>query len=390
MSSNASSNLTSQWNGFNVLQNLQAVMTSIYVITFVVALLGNVLVIYAVSNYQHMRTTTNVLIANMAVADLITTIFAMTYSIFYLFMQSRWFGGVVGTIACKLVHFVIATTIAASIVALFLVSLERFCAVVYPLKYIKFIHNKKLLTAVVWLVSFASMIVFLVVYRVNEFDDGTFLCQIEWNPEFHPYHSPKVFYSLVSLILYVVPLLFMSVMYIIIIRKLWRRRVPGNRSELNRQAAIRSRKSVIKMLIVVLVVFALCWLPVHIMHVLINFFYHPVFRQLSPWIVMMLFWISHANSAINPYIFITMNQSFRKIALSVLSRCIRGRRHRIKRKRRSYSSGLFSRRFYAGLNEYTLTENSIQTARMSPQVLLKVIHNKTTIQYGRTSFESTL
>lgn len=365
-------------------------MTSIYVITIIVALLGNVLVIYAVFNFQHMRTTTNVLIANMAVADLITTIFAMPYSIFYLFMQSRWFGGLAGTMACKLVHFIIATTIAASIVALFLVSLERFCAVIYPLKYIKFIHNKKLLTAIIWLVSFASMIVFLVVHRVNEFNDGTVLCQIEWNPEFHPYHSPKVFYSLVSIILYVVPLSCTSVMYIIIIRKLWRRRVPGNRSEVNRRAAIRSRKSVIKMLIVVLVVFALCWLPVHIMHVLINFFYQSVFQKLSPWTVMMLFWVSHANSAINPYIFITMNQSFRKITLSVLSRCTRGRRHHIIRKSRGSSSGFFSRRFLTGVHEYSLTENTTQTARLSPQVLLKGVHNKAHFSYGRTSFESTL
>lgn len=365
-------------------------MTTIYVITFIVALLGNVLVLYAVFNFQHMRTTTNVLIANMAVADLITTIFAMPYSIFYLFMQSRWFGGVAGTVTCKLVHFIIATTIAASIVALFLVSFERFCAVVYPLKYIQFIHNKKLLTAIVWFVSFASMIVFLVVQRVNEFDDGTVLCHIEWNPEFHPYYSPRVFYSLVSVILYILPLSCTTVMYIIIIRKLWRRRVPGNRSEVNRRAAIRSRKSVIKMLIVVLVVFTLCWLPVHIMHVLINFFYDSIFRKLSPWTVMLLFWVSHANSAINPYIFITMNQSFKNIALSVLSRLTGGRGHHIKRKRPMSSSGFFSRRFVSGVHDYTLTEYSTHAARFSPQVLLKGINNRAHYQHGRTSFESML
>ena len=91
---------------------------------------GNILVIYAVANFQHMRTTTNVLITHMAAADLITTVFAMPYSIIFLYIQGRWFGGVLGSLFCKLVHFVIAVTIAASIIALFLVSLERYFAVI--------------------------------------------------------------------------------------------------------------------------------------------------------------------------------------------------------------------------------------------------------------------
>ena len=348
-------------------------MTNIYVITFIIALLGNVLVVYAVVHYRHMRTTTNVLIANMAVADLVTTLVAMPYSVVYLFVQAQWFGGTFGIFTCKLVHFAIATTISASIVALFLVSLERFCAVVYPLRYIKWIHNKKLLSCVIWLTSFAYMVTYLFIHRVNLYDDGTYLCQLEWDREFHPVHSPQIFYTSITLALYLLPLLCISFMYLTIIRKLCRRRVPGNRSVRNRRAVQRSRHSVIKMLLVVLAVFFLCWLPAHIMHILINFDY-PTFQRLSPWTVMIGFWISHANSAINPYIFITMNQSFKTIALRVFARCTRRDVPATRRDSRFFHSSFLKSR---KSNEYTMTDFSPQTARPNPlEVLSESVNYK--------------
>lgn len=249
------SNTTDQWRGFNVRSDLQVFMTTIYVITFAIALLGNNLVIHAVVQYQHMRTATNVLIANMAVADLITTLLAMPYSIIFLYIQGRWFGGVFGSLSCKTIHFVIAVTIAASIIALFLLSLERFCAVVYPLKYFPMVHNKKFLTVCVWGVSALIMIVYLIVYRVNNYNDKTYWCQLIWEPELNNQKSPKTFYLIVFLLLYLIPLAAIAFMHTSIMRRLWRRKVPGNRHELNRRAALRSRRSVVKMLAVVLVVF---------------------------------------------------------------------------------------------------------------------------------------
>jgi hypothetical protein len=233
----------------------------------------------------------------------------------------------------------------------------------------------------------------LVIHRVNQFSDGTFLCYLDWKPELDEFHSPRAFYLLITITLYILPLACISAMYITIIDKLWRRQVPGNRTEMNRRAAIRSRQSVIKMLIVVLVVFALCWLPVHILHILINFYY-PTYQRLPPWTVMVLFWVSHANSAINPYIFITMNQSFKKITLSILKCTNRRNSHETSRSRVSYSGFLRSRKFVDGIQEYTLSENITQMARLSPQALLGNATNRnersSTYRYGPTLFESTL
>lgn len=369
VSLSSETNITSQWSGFDVPRELQIFMTSLYVITFVIALLGNNLVIHAVVQYQHMHTATNVLIANMAVADLITTLFAMPYSVVYLFVQGRWFGGVFGSLSCKTVHFVIAVTIAASIVALFLVSLERFCAVVYPLKFFPVIHNKKLLTVIVWGVSAVLMIVYLVVYRVSLYNDKMYLCQLVWEPEFNENGSPKTFYLLVFLFLYLIPLSAIAIMHTFIVRRLWRREVPGNRLELNRRAALRSRRSVVKMLAVVLVVFSVCWLPLHVMHIYINFHYNK-FKMLSPWIVMLLFWASHANSAINPYIFITMNQRFNKIVRGLFTRC-RTCAFNATLSRQLSTTGMVKSRFlFSEFQGYSLADSSAKSPE-SPRVHLK-------------------
>lgn len=71
------------------------------------------------------------------------------------------------------------------------------------------------------------------------------------------------------------------------------------------------------MLIIIVVVFALCWLPAHLMHFFI-FFEDKTFNKLS---LLIIFGISHANSAINPYLYIVLNRNFRRPFLEVLRSC---------------------------------------------------------------------
>ena len=52
-------------------------MTVVYSIIFVVAFLGNVLVIYVVASRSYMKTTFNFLIVNMAIADLLVSVLIM-------------------------------------------------------------------------------------------------------------------------------------------------------------------------------------------------------------------------------------------------------------------------------------------------------------------------
>jgi hypothetical protein len=76
-------------------------MITAYSVIFTLALSGNVLILYIVMSKPYMRSTINFLIANMAVADLLMTLFTMPYSMFFLYFESLWIGGIVGHLTCK-------------------------------------------------------------------------------------------------------------------------------------------------------------------------------------------------------------------------------------------------------------------------------------------------
>ena len=108
--------------GFGISETLQESLTALYTLTFITALLGNILLIYIIKQRRPL-TPMSILIVNMAASDLLTALFTMPYSVAFLYVQTRWFGGIAGKITCKLLQFVIGSTIASSIFALLAISI---------------------------------------------------------------------------------------------------------------------------------------------------------------------------------------------------------------------------------------------------------------------------
>lgn len=92
-------------------------------------LLGNALVVLVIVSNRSMRSTTNILIINLAVADLLFVVFCVPFTAIDYMMEMWPFGD----IWCKIVQYSIVVTSNASIYTLVLMSLDRFLAVVYPI-----------------------------------------------------------------------------------------------------------------------------------------------------------------------------------------------------------------------------------------------------------------
>ena len=89
--------------------------------------------------------------------------------------------------------------------------------------------------------------------------------------------------------------------YVKAARKLWFKQAPGNHlmEEQQRRQLVTKRK-VVRMLVIIVVVFATCWLPAQVLHL---FWVATTFLENLPEIVMYpVFWVAHANSAINPWL----------------------------------------------------------------------------------------
>ena len=106
-------------------------MTS-YIILSLVGVGGNSLMITLVRRNRNLRSTTNILLAFVAVADLISLIFFVPFAFFLVFPLP---GGVLGSVFCWVFARgnVPSLTVAVSITTLALLAIERFHALVKPL-----------------------------------------------------------------------------------------------------------------------------------------------------------------------------------------------------------------------------------------------------------------
>ena len=81
-----------------------------------------------------MRSTTNVLILNLAFADLLFIVFCVPFTATDYALNHWPFGPPLGQLACQAVQYLIYVTSSVSIYTLILMSVDRFLAVVFPVR----------------------------------------------------------------------------------------------------------------------------------------------------------------------------------------------------------------------------------------------------------------
>lgn len=137
-------------------QGGSTLMTAVISITvFVVGLAGNSLAIFVVLRYATMKTVTNIYILNLAIADELYIIglpFLTTQNVL-----SYW---PFGSFLCRLVMTADSMNQFTSIFCLTVMSIDRYLAVVHPIRGSKWRHPRvaKAVSAAVWAVSFVVVL----------------------------------------------------------------------------------------------------------------------------------------------------------------------------------------------------------------------------------------
>ena len=221
-----------------------------------------------------------------------------------------------GKVTCKLVGFLGILSVAVSIITLVFITVDRYFAILHPLRDMRFIRNTKLVTSVIWISSSLFFLLYLLLYDVLKSADGFhWECRMVWNffssDMSVQFSIRRACFMTMFLILYLVPLVVIAWVHILIGRHLCSRQIPGEPTAHQRHQNELSRRKVLRMIITVVVTFALCWLPAHIQHLLISYFAntHRALRKVEN-LESSLYFLSHANSAINPCLFIGLNQRF--------------------------------------------------------------------------------
>ena len=258
----------------------------------------------------------------MAMSDLLYPIFLFPRELTYLYTDSWLISGPLGQAMCKLVSFLADVSIGVSIQSLILIAVDRFGAVVFPLR--SPLISSKLCPFFIlstWVVAIAVFSTHFFTNKLLELK-GRLLCIRQWNEVFGEFLSFKNYGIAISLILFYIPVALLAILYSIIVFKLKFQKVPGEQSAIAEQQRAKRNRNVLKMAIAIVLGFVLCWEPWSIGEFLFYFA-----RDSLPcgfFFYWRITWFSTAsNCAINPCICFIFSSSYRN-ALRSLLRCFSG------------------------------------------------------------------
>ena len=307
MPANMTSNSTqAPPEGFPVPRNIQIGVTILAVIVFILAMIGNTLVIYIVFTVNHMRSSTNTLIANMAFADLVMTI-DIPYILKWFYVMSSWFGTFVGTVLCKFLHAAQAGSLAASVFSLVVISLDRSFAILFPMKKIMTRNVVRFSIAMTWLGALALMLPAMIATKNIRLEGGDGMnCREHWPPM-----SSKVFITVLFVTAYVIPLIIIALVYCVAGLRLYGRKLPGHQNPTAQKKVQASSRRATTMLITVAVIFALSWLPFQALE-MIRIYNSTFFFKIPKKVRFVIPWFGYCNSAINPILYVIFSGNYRR------------------------------------------------------------------------------
>ncbi|KAI4900346.1 hypothetical protein NFI96_028636 [Prochilodus magdalenae] len=299
-----------------------------------VGLIGNSLVIYVISKHRQMRTATNFYIgnyvlcaalllathikhsflsaANLAATDIIFLVCCVPFTATLYPLPGWIFGGFM----CKFVAFLQQVTVQATCITLTAMSGDRCYVTVYPLKSL---HHRTprvamIVSICIWIGSF---ILSTPIFLYQRLEDGYWYGPRQYCMECFPSKTHERAFILYQFIaVYLLPVLTISFCYSFMLKRVGQPSVEpvdnNHQVHLLSERTISIRSKISKMVVVIVVLFTICWGPIQIFSLFQSLY--PNFKvnyatyKIKTWANCM----SYANSSINPIVYGFMGASFRK------------------------------------------------------------------------------
>uniref|UniRef100_A0AAY4C3C6 Neuromedin-K receptor n=1 Tax=Denticeps clupeoides TaxID=299321 RepID=A0AAY4C3C6_9TELE len=256
----------------------------------------------AVFGNLRMRTVTNYFLLNLAFSDASMAAFNTLINFVYATHGDWYFG----ESYCKFHNFFPVTSVFASIYSMTAIAVDRYMAIIHPLKPRLSATATKVVIVCIW--ALAVVLAFpLCYYSTIKTLPRRTLCYLAWP---RGSEDAVMYHIIVTVLVYILPLVVMGINYTIVGVTLWGGEIPGDTSD-NYHGQLRAKRKVVKMMIIVVVTFAICWLPYHI-----YFLATGLNKQLIRWksiqqVYLSVMWLAMSSTMYNPIIYCCLNSRFR-------------------------------------------------------------------------------
>ncbi|XP_034542960.1 galanin receptor type 2-like [Notolabrus celidotus] len=290
-------------------------LTIMYCLSFILGFIGNLMSLRVLTSRRSRRlagvSATRNLLVNLAVCDLAVVCVCMPITLGSQ-IYTAW---VYGDLLCRAVPFTQAVSVSASVLTLTVISVNRYYSVRSPLRARSIFTRRRILAtvAVVWILSFIICAPITVMNRRREISFGTFailVCQEEW-----PQHRLKQGYNvLLFVMLYCLPVTFNLTIGFLTGRRLWggKRSTFADldpRSQALHASRLKTRQKIAKMVVCLVLLFAVSWLPLYLADLWIDCDQRPPswLLQARPFAQ----WLGLTNSSLNPICYCFIGDLYR-------------------------------------------------------------------------------
>ncbi|XP_030644177.1 tachykinin receptor 3a [Chanos chanos] len=297
------SNLTGNFTNQFVQPAWRVALWSVaYSAILAVAVFGNLIVIWIILAHKRMRTVTNYFLLNLAFSDASMAAFNTLINFIYATNADWYFG----ESYCKFHNFFPVTSVFASIYSMTAIAVDRYMAIIHPLKPRLSATATKVVIVCVWVMAVVLAFPLCYYSTTKELRTRT-ICYVAWP---RSEKDPIRYHIIVAVLVYLLPLVVMGITYTIVGVTLWGGEIPGDSSD-NYHGQLRAKRKVVKMMIIVVVTFAICWLPYHVYFLVTGFN-----MQLNRWIYIQqvylsVMWLAMSSTMYNPIIYCCLNSRFR-------------------------------------------------------------------------------
>ncbi|CAI2348004.1 unnamed protein product [Caenorhabditis sp. 36 PRJEB53466] len=291
----------------------------LFIVLSVVGIIGNVIVIYAIAGDKNMRKSVmNILLLNLAVADLANLIFTIPEWISPVFFESSdW---LLPSWMCPVCRYLECVFLFASISTQMIVCIERYIAIVLPMQARHLCSRRNALITI--LAAWAFVFCFASPYAVWHSVKSTFPATCSNTAGKSTWWGR---YKLSEfLAFYAIPCLIIIGVYTKVARVLWSKdptlqnetRSCLEKTSSRSSDALRTRRNVVKMLIACVAVYFVCYSPIQFIFLskaVLNVTIHPPYE-----FILLMNALAMTCSASNPLLYTLFSTKFRRRLRDVL------------------------------------------------------------------------
>ncbi|KAK2853831.1 hypothetical protein Q5P01_006492 [Channa striata] len=322
---NASGGVTAPQTSARTMWFTGVAIAAVYGLISLLGLIGNITLIGTFCSVKSVRNVPNLFMSSLALGDVLLLVTCAPVDA-SRYLSEKWLFGRVG---CKVIPFIQLTSVGVSVFTLTALSADRYRAIVKPLDNQTSSSTSSIIlrAALIWLFSLVLAIPEAIFSDLHTFNiPSTNESFITCAPYPHAGELHPKIHSMASFIIfYIIPLLVISIYYTFIARSLMRSSsdlpVEGN---VHARRQVESRKRLAKTVLVFVGLFAVCWLPSHIIYLYRSYHYSQVDTSLVHFVCSVVARIlAFTNSCLNPFALYLLSKTFKKQFNQQLCCCCR-------------------------------------------------------------------